>query len=172
MTPENGKITIEIDGERFEVASPDNNVIGQADHKGFDVRENGNGIYQVQDGDTVRNIKINSFDLNGLSCSVEIDGQVKQVRIIRELDMLIEKMGMNSSNAKKQSLVVAPMPGLVTSIKVAAGDHVEKGTPLLILEAMKMENVISAPHEAVIKEIKVNVGQAIERGLPLVEFIK
>jgi biotin carboxyl carrier protein len=83
---------------------------------------------------------------------------------------MIEKMGLNTLHSKKLSVMEAPMPGLVTSIKVAPGDHVTKGTTLLILEAMKMENVIAAPHEATIKEIKVKVGQAVERGFPLVEF--
>jgi biotin carboxyl carrier protein len=65
---------------------------------------------------------------------------------------------------------MAPMPGLVTGIKIAAGQEVEKGTPLLILEAMKMENVIVAPHQAIIKEIKVTPGQAVEKGAVLLEF--
>jgi biotin carboxyl carrier protein len=62
------------------------------------------------------------------------------------------------------------MPGLVTGIKTEAGKEVEKGTPLLILEAMKMENVIVAPHQAIIKEIKVIAGQAVEKGAVLLEF--
>ena len=62
------------------------------------------------------------------------------------------------------------MPGLVTSIKMTQGQEVEKGTPLLILEAMKMENVITAPHQAIIKEIKVIVGQPVDKGAVLVEF--
>jgi len=66
---------------------------------------------------------------------------------------------------------VATMPGLVTEIKIAIGQHVDKGTPLVILEAMKMENVIAAPHDATIKEINVQVGQAVERGFPLLEFL-
>jgi len=160
MTKINNKITIEIDGERFEVVND----------PGPKVSENGNGSFQFNDGNALHKITVLSFDLQALKCTVEINGQLRQVRIIRELDLLIEKMGMNASLSRKQSVMGAPMPGLVTAIKVAVGDHVVKGTPLLILEAMKMENVISAPHEAVIKEINVSVGQAVERGLPLVEF--
>jgi biotin carboxyl carrier protein len=62
------------------------------------------------------------------------------------------------------------MPGLVTGIKIKAGQEVEKGSTMFILEAMKMENVILAPHHAIIKEIKVALGHAVEKGTPLVEF--
>lgn len=48
--------------------------------------------------------------------------------------------------------IKAPMPGLVLNVLVNVGDNVEKDTPLLILEAMKMENVIKAGSSAVVKK--------------------
>ena len=97
-------------------------------------------------------------------------GEIKEVILIDNLDLLIEKMGLNSTKTKKLSVLKAPMPGLVTGIKIAAGQEVEKGTPLIILEAMKMENMISAPHHAIIKSVNVSIGQAVDKGSVLVEF--
>jgi biotin carboxyl carrier protein len=62
------------------------------------------------------------------------------------------------------------MPGLVFSIPVQVGDTVRKGEPLLILEAMKMENVLKAPSDVVVAEIKVVQGQAVEKNQPLILF--
>ena len=57
--------------------------------------------------------------------------------------------------------VRSPMPGSVVSIEVATGDRVRKGQPLLILEAMKMENVIQADQDGVVKEILIDEKQVI-----------
>lgn len=62
------------------------------------------------------------------------------------------------------------MPGLVRQILVQVDEEVTKDTPLLILEAMKMENVIKAQGEGKIKSIQVNQGQAVEKSTLLVEF--
>ncbi|MBP8085709.1 MAG: acetyl-CoA carboxylase biotin carboxyl carrier protein subunit, partial [Saprospiraceae bacterium] len=102
--------------------------------------------------------------------TLKIDGEIKEVTLMDNLDLLIEKMGLNSTKTKKLSVLKAPMPGLVTGIKIAAGQEVEKGTPLIILEAMKMENMISAPHQAIIKSVNVSIGQAVDKGSVLVEF--
>lgn len=56
----------------------------------------------------------------------------------------------------------APMPGLVKMVRVAKGDAVTKGQPLLILEAMKMEHTISASHDGVIAEIATEGAQVTD----------
>lgn len=62
----------------------------------------------------------------------------------------------------------APMPGVVLKILVKAGDEVTKGTPLLILEAMKMEHQITAPRDGTIASINCKEGEMVQPGLDLV----
>jgi biotin carboxyl carrier protein len=62
------------------------------------------------------------------------------------------------------------MPGLILSVAVAEGQEVKKGDPLLILEAMKMENVIKAPADATVKVIKVRKGDSVDKNQVLVLF--
>ncbi|MBP0438934.1 acetyl-CoA carboxylase biotin carboxylase subunit [Tianweitania sediminis] len=63
----------------------------------------------------------------------------------------------------------APMPGLVKLVRVAPGDTVQKGQPLLVLEAMKMEHTITAPQDAVVATI-VSQGDQVEDKVVLVTF--
>jgi excisionase family DNA binding protein len=66
--------------------------------------------------------------------------------------------------------VIAPMPGSVLSVRVSAGDHVEAGQTLLVLEAMKMENAVTAPVAGTIEQVLAEPGQQVERGEVLVEL--
>jgi 3-methylcrotonyl-CoA carboxylase alpha subunit len=63
----------------------------------------------------------------------------------------------------------SPMPGLVKLVRVARGDSVAKGQPMMVLEAMKMEHPIGAPHDAVVAEI-VAEGRQVSDGDVLVRF--
>ncbi|KQZ94225.1 3-methylcrotonyl-CoA carboxylase [Mesorhizobium sp. Root157] len=65
----------------------------------------------------------------------------------------------------------APMPGLVKLVRVAKGDSVAKGQPLLILEAMKMEHTISAPHDGIVADIAAE-GEQVSDGTVLVKFVE
>ena len=65
--------------------------------------------------------------------------------------------------------LTAPMPGLVKSVRAAAGDLVRKGQILLVLEAMKMEHSITAPHDGKIAEIVAENAQVKEQS-SLVRF--
>jgi len=66
--------------------------------------------------------------------------------------------------------VTAYMPGRVVAIKVAEGDQVTIGQPLLVLEAMKMQNEIQAESDGVVKKIVVVAGQAVEGGDLMLEI--
>ncbi len=66
--------------------------------------------------------------------------------------------------------LTAPMPGKVIALVAKAGDKVEKGAPLMILEAMKMEHTIAAPSAGVIKAFRFAVGDQVADGAELLEF--
>ena len=67
--------------------------------------------------------------------------------------------------------VVSPMPGNILRVNVAAGQAVNEGDVLLILEAMKMENEIMAPKSGTVTQVLVSKGSTVETGAPLV-FIR
>ena len=102
---------------------------------------------------------------------LKINGQRAEVKLTTELDQLLKSMGMENAGASKVSNVKAPMPGLIHSIKVAEGDTVEKGQPLLILEAMKMENVIKSPTEGTIAKVHVEQGANVDKNAVMISFV-
>jgi 3-methylcrotonyl-CoA carboxylase alpha subunit len=66
--------------------------------------------------------------------------------------------------------LTAPMPGKVVAVLVEPGRAVEKGTPLLVLEAMKMEHTVLAPRAGVVKALRFAVGDQVTEGAELVVF--
>jgi biotin carboxyl carrier protein len=64
--------------------------------------------------------------------------------------------------------VASPMPGLVVAVKAEVGRRIAAGEPLVIVEAMKMQNELGAAIDGVVKEIRVRVGQAVSAGQVLV----
>jgi biotin carboxyl carrier protein len=100
----------------------------------------------------------------------KVNGNVYVVALKEKLDLMLEKMGIANGSASKINNVKAPMPGLIIDLKVKAGDVVKAGEPLLILEAMKMENILKSSREGVIKNVKVKKGESVEKGQVLLEF--
>jgi len=70
-----------------------------------------------------------------------------------------------SSKAAETGIVFlkSPMPGLIVSVQVAAGQHVEKGENLVILESMKMQNELKAPRAGSIKQVRIKTGERVEQ---------
>jgi len=68
------------------------------------------------------------------------------------------------ANGEDSGFITAAMPGTILEVKAAVGDTVVRGEPLLILEAMKMENEIMASCDGVIAEIHVVVGASVNSG--------
>lgn len=68
-------------------------------------------------------------------------------------------------------LLVAPMPGRVVAVRVQAGDALTKGTLLLVIEAMKMQNELFASGAGRVDSVLVKAGDAVERGAPLIRIV-
>ncbi len=99
-----------------------------------------------------------------------LNGQMVEAKLSSNLDELLQKMGLDSALEVKVKELTSPMPGLVIKTLVNAGDTVKKGEPLVVLEAMKMENVLKSPADARVEKVNVSAGQAVEKGAILIQF--
>ena len=84
-------------------------------------------------------------------------------RVIRALDRA-------AGAASDASVIEAPMPGLVQKIDVQAGQEVQAGDRLAVLEAMKMEHALTAPRDGVVAEVLVPAGAQVEAGAALIRL--
>jgi biotin carboxyl carrier protein len=66
--------------------------------------------------------------------------------------------------------VLAPMPGRVVALRVREGDAVSAGAPMVVIEAMKMQNELVSPRDGSVLRVLVREGDAVERGATLVEL--
>ncbi|UCD38970.1 MAG: biotin/lipoyl-binding protein [Fidelibacterota bacterium] len=101
---------------------------------------------------------------------VDIRRRTYHVRLQDELDITIAKLGLKDASLNQSGKVVAPIPGLVTSVNVATGDKVGKGDHLLVLEAMKMENEIRAPLSGKVTDVHISPGDTVEKGVELISI--
>lgn len=104
------------------------------------------------------------------SYEVKVNNKTYNIIIFNDLDILIKDMGFAIGNTKHIHIIKAPMPGLILEINVKVGQEVKEDDPLLILEAMKMENVITSPRDGVIKSIAIKKGGAVDKNQLLIEF--
>lgn len=111
-----------------------------------------------------------SIDKQQKTVTLRMLSQKVTVQLKEPVDLLLEQLGMQKSNVRKINQLKAPMPGLVVRILVEEGQTIKAGEPLLVLEAMKMENVFKAPADVVIKQIKVSEKQAVEKNTEMITF--
>jgi acetyl/propionyl-CoA carboxylase alpha subunit len=80
----------------------------------------------------------------------------------------VEAAARTAGAAGGDGRVTAPMPGKVIDVKVLTGARVESHQPLVVLEAMKMEQVVSAPYDATVGSVEVTLGEQVTTGTVLV----
>jgi biotin carboxyl carrier protein len=101
---------------------------------------------------------------------IRINGKTAEVVVKDDNDLILEKMGLSGTSISKIQEIKAPMPGLILDIKVSEGSQVKTGDPLLVLEAMKMENIIKSPCDGQVERILSKKGEIVEKNKLLIKF--
>tara|TARA_R110002073_G_scaffold2367_4_gene16067 strand:- start:867 stop:1355 length:489 start_codon:yes stop_codon:yes gene_type:complete len=136
----------------------------------FDVVKTSDSHYHILQDNKSFKVEINEANFNTKSYQVKVNNNLYNTNIFNDLDILIKEMGFAIGSTKHVNSIKAPMPGLILEINVKVGQEVKEDEPLLILEAMKMENIITSPRDGIIKSISVNKTDAVEKNQLLIEF--
>ncbi|MGC4020598.1 MAG: biotin/lipoyl-binding protein [Cyclobacteriaceae bacterium] len=159
-----------VNGKNFEVLKNDEQLKINGEPFQWDLSKISEGNFHILYKNKSYRAELVKADKATKTFTLKINNKLQVVEVKDKFDLLLEKMGMVNGAAAKVNNVKAPMPGLVIDMKVKAGDVVKVGDPLLILEAMKMENILKAGAEATVKNVKVKKGDSVEKGQVLIEF--
>ncbi len=102
--------------------------------------------------------------------AIWIDGWRFDVDALDERTRTIRDLSERARGEQGPAPVLAPMPGLIVRVHVAVGEAVEAGQPVVVMEAMKMENELRAPAAGTVKAVHASPGKAVEKGAVLVEM--
>lgn len=159
----NTHFQLKVNGElEFSVSADDIHSL--------DALQTSESKYHILHQNTSYNAEITGSDFSNKLYKVKVNNNDYTINIYNDLDSLIKELGFEIGTSKKIDKINAPMPGLILEISVNVGDEVKENDPLLILEAMKMENMINSPRDGIIKSISAKKGDAVDKNQLLVEF--
>ena len=159
-----------VNGKDFEIVPVDDGFVINGQPLNWDRVKIADGYFHVLIKNKSYRAEVVKVDLVAKTVTLKINGHPYTVEVKDKFDLLLEKLGMNAAAGSKINTIKAPMPGLIIDLKVQAGSMVKAGDPLLILEAMKMENIIKSPGEGTVKNVKVKKGDSVEKGQVLLDF--
>jgi len=107
----------------------------------------------------------------GMEYTVFTRGSHRTIKIFNEEAILHESLKAGGGFGTGENLS-SGMPGKIVKVLVKPGDEVKEGDPLIIMEAMKMENEMRADRDVQIKSVNVKAGDNVEAGALLVTFDK
>jgi len=155
-------------------------TVGEREEKVTIVQADGH--YQVQINGQEYDVDVRRLE-PGMVLSMLIDGGSHEAEVVPSEDgyrvhlptrsfavgvqhEVLARAGQKRGGAKVQGPVgvTSQMPGVVVDVLVAPGDQVQLGQPIIIVEAMKMQNEFTATASGVIAEIKVEAGEAVAAG--------
>jgi biotin carboxyl carrier protein len=125
-------------------------------------------------------VSFRTLRLDGQLVGIEIEGRIVPVRSARVGNALriwcsgrvfeVQEASSLAARARETGNLVSPMPGRVRKVEVAAGDRVERGQVVVVVEAMKMEHAIRSPRKGIVGSVLFKEGDLVDAGVELVEI--
>jgi biotin carboxyl carrier protein len=112
-----------------------------------------------------RVVPVTVLEVEGGTYEILLAGRRHRVSVEAEVDRLLRRG--DEEGKGRPSVVRSVMPGIVTRVLAGKGNHVDAGEPLLILEAMKMENEVRSEKAGLVLEVHVQSGSTVQSGAPL-----
>lgn len=164
------KYIVDVNGQQVTVDLGPNGITVDGELVTAHLEEvEGTPIFLLTAGGTLHRLAIQRGEGRG-QYSIWSDTHRFEVVALDERRRAIQEMtGAGSANSGPTALI-APMPGLVVRINVQVGDQVQPGQPLVVMEAMKMENELRSTSTGAVRAIRVQPGAAVEKGAVLVEL--
>jgi pyruvate carboxylase subunit B len=164
------KYIVTVNGERVDVMRDAEGIrVGDKVVRAHLADVEGTPVKVLTIGDDVHRVVIQRNVTRG-QYALWIDGHRYDVEALDERTRAIRDLSSQSARASGPAPLVAPMPGLIVRVNVQAGDAVQPGVPMVVMEAMKMENELRAHSAGVVSAVRVQPGAAVEKGAVLVEL--
>ena len=151
----------------------------------LDVERRADGSYLVRDAaGTPLEVRCTASPEQAGLLSVWVNGEAlevqpseqevhfRQERLTVRAESFRDRAATRAGNADagQARKILASMPGRIVRVSCEVGAAVSAGIPLIVIEAMKMQNELCAKSDAVVRAVHVSAGQTVDRGALLVEF--
>jgi pyruvate carboxylase subunit B len=161
---------VDVNGERVTVDLGPRGIEVDGHLVGAHLEEvEGTPIFLLNVGGTLHRLAIQRSEGRGEYAIWTDDGRFEVEALDERRRAIRDMTGAGSKHAGPAPLV-APMPGLVVRVLVQPGEQVQAGQPLVVMEAMKMENELRSTSAGIVASIRVKVGVAVEKGATLVDL--
>ena len=144
-----GRWTVDVEGVQHAVE-----VLGHVGPDTYEVRINGKrSIIEMKDG---------SVSIKG--------GTERRIAFDHAADIALDQLAKQTPQLPPIQHQKSPITGIILELCVKEGEKVSKGQPLLILEAMKMENTLTSPRDAIIEAIRIAPGDVVMADQIMIDF--
>ncbi len=158
LNDERKSVSVEADGVWYEAEAPVHAELSEIE---------GSPVRMVKLGTAVYRVVVQRRAGRG-RYTLWVDGYRFETEALDERTRAIRDLSAASAGPVGPAPILAPMPGMIVRVSVKAGDKVEAGQGVVVIEAMKMENELRATAAGVVKSVEVSAGTAVEKGALLV----
>ena len=164
------KYIVTVNGERLEATTGEGVItVGDATLRAKLTDIDGTPVQVLTVGSAVHRIVMHRGARRG-QYGLWIDGHRYEVEALDERTQAIRDLSGEGARVAGPAPLVAPMPGMIVRVNVQVGDSVQAGAPVVVMEAMKMENELRTQSAGTVTVVRVQPGAAVEKGAVLVEL--